>query len=174
MAQTVRMALNRTSTPPPADAGPSSQPQLELDTAAIDAGLGTTGTNDGGIYKFSFQRNEPITGAHGVLAPGMGITTAINFQPTGDGRAAINGDFAMLAEEVQPVTSARRADVVRADRGAQGLGEFHRVVVGPEVHVEQPRLVVEAVVVHLDDLNATRAQRLDHRHGRASSSSGAR
>jgi hypothetical protein len=109
MAQTVRMALNRTSTPPPADAGPSSQPQLELDTAALDAALGTTGTNDGGIYKFSFQRNEPITGAHGVLAPGMGITTAINFQPTGGGRAAINGDFAMLAEEVQPVIQALRA-----------------------------------------------------------------
>ena len=38
----------------------------------------------------------------------MGITTAINFQPTGGGKAAINGDFAMLAEEVQPVIQALR------------------------------------------------------------------
>lgn len=107
MAQTVRMALNRTGTPPPAQAG--AAPELELDTAAIDAVLGTTGTSDGGIYKFTFKRNEAITGEHGVLAPGMGITTAINFQPTGGGRAAINGDFAMLAEEVQPMIQALRA-----------------------------------------------------------------
>lgn len=106
MAQTVRMTLNRTSTPPPAEAGPTPEP--ELDTAAIDAALGTKGSNEGGIYKFSFKRNEAISGAHGVLAPGMGITTAINFQPTGGGRAAINGDFAMLAEEVQPVIQALR------------------------------------------------------------------
>lgn len=106
MAQTVRMALNRTSTPPPAETGPTPEP--ELDTAAIDAALGTKGSNEGGIYKFSFKRNEAISGAHGVLAPAMGITTAINFQPTGGGKAAINGDFAMLAEEVQPVIQALR------------------------------------------------------------------
>jgi len=44
-----------------------------------------------------------------VLEPTMGITTALNFQPTGGGRAAINGDFVMTADEVQDVIKALRA-----------------------------------------------------------------
>jgi hypothetical protein len=38
----------------------------------------------------------------------MGLSTAINFQPTGDGRAAISGDFVMTAREVNPVIRALR------------------------------------------------------------------
>jgi hypothetical protein len=37
------------------------------------------------------------------------MATAINFQPTGDGRAAITGDFAMLASEVNRVIRELRA-----------------------------------------------------------------
>jgi hypothetical protein len=44
-----------------------------------------------------------------VLPAAMGMTTAINFQPTGNGRAAINGDFVMTGDEVQGVTQALRA-----------------------------------------------------------------
>ncbi len=33
----------------------------------------------------------------------MGLATAINFQPTGNGRAAITGDFVMTAGEVNRV-----------------------------------------------------------------------
>jgi hypothetical protein len=39
----------------------------------------------------------------------MGINTALNFQPVGNGRAAINGDFVMIAAEVQNVIIALRA-----------------------------------------------------------------
>jgi len=39
----------------------------------------------------------------------MGVTTVIGFQPVGGGRAAINGDFAMTADEVQKVIVALRA-----------------------------------------------------------------
>ena len=38
----------------------------------------------------------------------MGVATAINFQPTEEGQAAINGDFVMTAEEVNPVIRALR------------------------------------------------------------------
>ena len=38
----------------------------------------------------------------------MGTATAINFQPTGGGRAAISGDFVMIAAEVNPVIRALR------------------------------------------------------------------
>ena len=40
------------------------------------------------------------------VPPSMGVATAINFQPTGAGKAAITGDFVMTAEEVNPVLKA--------------------------------------------------------------------
>lgn len=106
MATTVRKALDRTGTPPPALC--SSPGKLDLDTAAIDAALGASGISDCGIYRFTFQRNETVTSYDRVLAPDMGITTAISFQPIGGGRAAISGDFAMTADEVQDVIEALR------------------------------------------------------------------
>jgi len=36
----------------------------------------------------------------------MGGATAINFQPTGGGKAAITGDFVLTGDEVNPVISA--------------------------------------------------------------------
>jgi hypothetical protein len=39
----------------------------------------------------------------------MGLATSINFQPTGNGRAAITGDFVMVASEVNDVIRALRA-----------------------------------------------------------------
>jgi hypothetical protein len=38
----------------------------------------------------------------------MGTATALNFQPTGNGRAAITGDFVLLPNEVNPVLKALR------------------------------------------------------------------
>jgi hypothetical protein len=107
LAAGVRAALEQTATPPAQ--APAPEGELELDTAAIDSALGTQGSNDDGIYKFSFARAEEVTMDGRVLEPAMGVTTAINFQPTGDGKAAINGDFAMRQEEVQPVIQALRA-----------------------------------------------------------------
>ena len=111
--------------PPPA---PPSDEEPDLDTDALDEVMGTEGTNAGGIYKFSFARAETITDHHKVLPPAMGVTTAIGFQPTGDGDAAINGDFAMTADEVQPVIQALRRggiDVVALHN--HGLGERPRL-----------------------------------------------
>jgi hypothetical protein len=42
------------------------------------------------------------------IPPSMGVATAINFQPTGAGRAAITGDFVLIAIEVNPVIRALR------------------------------------------------------------------
>ena len=38
----------------------------------------------------------------------MGLATAINFQPTRAGKAAITGDFVLIASEVNPVIKALR------------------------------------------------------------------
>ncbi|HKS52855.1 MAG TPA: DUF1259 domain-containing protein [Pseudonocardiaceae bacterium] len=40
--------------------------------------------------------------------PGWGLTTSINFQPVGAGKAAINGDFALTGEEINNVIAALR------------------------------------------------------------------
>jgi hypothetical protein len=40
----------------------------------------------------------------------MGLTTTINFQPTGSGKAAITGDFVLIGSEVNPVIKTLRED----------------------------------------------------------------
>ena len=45
-----------------------------------------------------------------VGAPIMGGATAINFQPTGGGKAAITGDFALIGSEVNDVVRALRTN----------------------------------------------------------------
>ncbi|MEX2282052.1 MAG: DUF1259 domain-containing protein, partial [Gemmatimonadota bacterium] len=50
----------------------------------------------------------PVT-VHGTNVPmSMGLATVINFQPTGNGRAAITGDFVLTATQVNPVIRALR------------------------------------------------------------------
>jgi hypothetical protein len=44
------------------------------------------------------------------LVPSQGVTTAINFQPTGPSTAAITGDFVMVEGEVNAVANALRAN----------------------------------------------------------------
>jgi hypothetical protein len=43
-----------------------------------------------------------------TVPPSMGMMAAINFQPTGNGKAAITGDFVLLGGEVNPVIKALR------------------------------------------------------------------
>jgi hypothetical protein len=40
----------------------------------------------------------------------LGMATGIGFQPTGNGKAAITGDFVMTGDEVNPVIRALRAN----------------------------------------------------------------
>lgn len=124
IAQTVRAALGRTSTPPPAPgAAPSAGDQgdaagagrpgagagaLGIDTAAITRTLGHAGKVNGGVYQVSVPRAETIRDAGMEVPTSMGLATAINFQPTGGGKAAITGDFVMIASEVNPVIRALR------------------------------------------------------------------
>ncbi|MFE0509698.1 DUF1259 domain-containing protein [Streptomyces sp. NPDC058964] len=109
VARGLRAALDRTATPFPTTATTSSSTvPVDLDTAAIDATIGVKGGVDSGVYKSTFIRRETITDGHLVLPPGLGSTTSINYQPLGRGRAAINGDFVMIAGEVQDVLAGLR------------------------------------------------------------------
>lgn len=111
MATTIRKALDRTGTPP---LEPCKNPdKLNLDIPAIDAALGASGVSECGIYRFAFRRNETVTIHNRVLAPDMGVTSVIGFQPTGGGQAAISGDFAMTAGEAQDVIKELRAGEIQ-------------------------------------------------------------
>ncbi len=89
-------------------AAPASPPPIDLDTAALDQLLGAKGTNNGGVYQYGIPRAEPVKDGGMVVPPAMGSANAINFQPTGGGKAAITGDFVLIGKEVAPVMQALR------------------------------------------------------------------
>ena len=109
MAQTIRDALALTKTPGP-DAG-GAAPSTEargIDQKKIEDSLGHTGKVNGGILQVSVPRAETITENAMVVPPSMGVATALNFQPTGNAKAAITGDFVLTGKEVNPVMKALR------------------------------------------------------------------
>lgn len=106
IAETVHAALGATSTPP-ASARASEPPRpLGIDTAAVDRAFGRSGSASGGVYHIAVPRAETIHAAGIEVTPSMGTATSINFQPTANGRAAVNGDFVMTAGEVNNVIRA--------------------------------------------------------------------
>jgi hypothetical protein len=108
LAQTLHAALALSQTPFTAAAPATAPPTIDLDTSAIDAALGAKGTVNGGVYQFGIPRAESITEGGMAVPPSMGTSIAINFQPTGAGKAAITGDFVLLGKEVNPVLKAMR------------------------------------------------------------------
>jgi len=110
LAAALHTALGESKTPlaAAASAQAGAPPPIDLDTAAIDTALGAKGTNNGGVYQFGIPRAEPIKDAGMDVPAAMGSANAINFQPTGGGRAAITGDFVLIAKEVNPVMKALR------------------------------------------------------------------
>ena len=76
--------------------------------STLEKTLGAKGTANGGIYQFGIPRAEAIMEGGMPVPPAMGTGTAINLQPTGAGKAAITGDFVLIASEVNPVMKALR------------------------------------------------------------------
>ena len=108
LAAGVKAALDATAIAAAA-APPAQQPPVDLDTAGIDAALGRKGNPDGGLYKFNLARQDTIVDDGHLVPPTFGVTTTVNFQPLGAGKAAINGDIVMTGPEVQKVIQALRA-----------------------------------------------------------------
>jgi len=108
LAGVLRTALSESKTPLAAPAAAGSPPPLEIDTAAIEQTLGAKGTANGGVYQFNIGRAETITDGGMPIPIAMGTGIVINFQPTGGGKAAITGDFVLVAREVNPVLKTLR------------------------------------------------------------------
>ncbi len=106
LATALHDALALTKTPAPSQPAPPAK--LDIDQGQIESTLGRKGAINGGVLQFSVPRAETIN-EHGTdVPPAMGTATAINFQPTGNGHAAITGDFVLLGSEVNPVIKALR------------------------------------------------------------------
>jgi len=114
LAANLKDALSHSKTPiaaaapAPANAPPAASDDLPAD--AIQAAIGIKGTVSGGVLSLSQPRPETIQMMGVTLPPSMGMATAINFQSAGPGKVAATGDFVMLADEVNPVAKALRAN----------------------------------------------------------------
>lgn len=108
MATAIHAALALSKTPGPDTAAASASELSGLDQKMIEGILGRSGKVNGGILAFGVPRAETITDSAMVVPPSMGVATVINFQPTGEAKAAITGDFVLLGKEVNPVMKALR------------------------------------------------------------------
>ncbi len=108
LAKGIHDALALTKTPTASASGQNKPTDFGFDTSRLDTTIGHKGKDNGGIYQFSVPRAEKIMDGGMEVPPAMGTATAINFQPTGDGKAAITGDFVLLGKEVNPVIRALR------------------------------------------------------------------
>jgi len=112
MAAVIRDALSVSKTPMTAPAAPATPPAVDLDIAQIEQIIGAKGQANGGVLQFNVPRRDAVTMEGMQMAPvgPMGVAEAINFQPTGHGKAAITGDFVLTDTEVNPVLKTLRAN----------------------------------------------------------------
>lgn len=111
LATVVRDALAQTKTPFESAATPTAEPpKLDFDTSQVEEILGHQGKNNGGVYQFSIPKAERIQAGGMAVSPAMGTAIAINFEPTGEGKAAISGDFVATSKEVEPLLKALRTN----------------------------------------------------------------
>ena len=112
IASVLRDALSVSKTPLSVAAAASPPPAVDLNTAQLDQTIGAKGQSNGGVYQFGVPRRDQVIENEMPIAPAgpMGLATAINFQATGDGKAAITGDFVLAGKEVNPVIRALRSN----------------------------------------------------------------
>jgi hypothetical protein len=109
IAELIKTALAQSKTPP-ASPPPATPPAVDLDTAQLDQIMGVKGQANGGVYQFNLPRRDPVTEGGMTIPTPMGSAHAINFQPTGGGKAAITGDFVLTANEVMPMVRTLRSN----------------------------------------------------------------
>jgi hypothetical protein len=100
LAEAIKSVLAITSIPL---APPQSNTQTtNVDWSKVEAILGTTGKHNGILLQYAFPRKEKLKESGMTMPPYIGMATAVNFQKDGD-KAAITGDFVLLADEINPV-----------------------------------------------------------------------
>jgi hypothetical protein len=149
LATAIRTALAESKTPLTPPSAPATQPAIDLDTAQLDQIMGVKGQANGGVYQFAVPRRDAVTESGTQLSPvgPLGVATAMGFQPTGGGKAAITGDFVLAGDEVNPVIQALRANGIE-------VTALHSHMLN-----EQPRLFFMHFWAHDDALKLARGLR---------------
>jgi Domain of Unknown Function (DUF1259) len=131
MATAIHAALAESKTPLTPPAAPATPPAIDLDTAQLDQIIGVKGQANGGVYQFGVPRRDPITMDGMQITPvgPMGAANAINFQPTGGGKAAITGDFLVTGDEVNPLIRTLRQNGIEV------------TAIHSHMLTEQPRMI---------------------------------
>ena len=94
--------------PAAAPAAAAAAPGTTIDTAKLAQIVGTQGEQTGAVYKITIGRDDlKLTEMGAPINARMGLNTWAAFVGTND-NAAVAGDVAMLASEVQPVLKALR------------------------------------------------------------------
>lgn len=156
LARTLHDALALTKTPMAPPASATNAPPLDLPVADLDRILGQAGKANGGVYQFSIARPETIREKGMEIPPAMGTATAINFQPVGGGRAAISGDFVMIAAEVNPVIRALRGGgILVTALHSHMLGESPRLFFMHFWAVDDARKLAATLRTALDRMHVT-------------------
>lgn len=102
LAQAVRAASrSQPVSPTPASAPP--------ELAQIELALGAKGRMSEGAVQFMIPRAEEVRASGAPTPAAMGAATVLNFQPLENGRAAVAGEFAALAEELVPLIETLQA-----------------------------------------------------------------
>ena len=114
MARTIKQAVSLTKSPFPQGGGGKESDDIGFDVAAVRKILDHPGNVSGGVLHFNVARPEKLTEEGMDTPPSMGMGVSINFQPTGNGKAAIAGDFALLGREVGPVLKVLQNNGVQA------------------------------------------------------------
>src|SRR5437762_10412197 len=91
------------SRPAAAPGAPAAAPTPTIDTAKLAQIVGTQGEQTGAVYKITIGRDDvKLTEMGAPINARMGLNTWAAFVGTND-KAAVAGDVAMLANDVQPV-----------------------------------------------------------------------
>jgi Domain of Unknown Function (DUF1259) len=131
LATAIHTALTESKTPLAPPAAAATPPAIDLDTAQLDQIIGVKGQANGGVYQFGVPRRDPITEGGMQITPVgiMGAANALNFQPTGGGKAAITGDFLVTGEEVNPLIRTLRQNGIEV------------TAIHSHMLTEQPRMI---------------------------------
>ncbi len=81
----------------------------ELNTAAIDQGLGLTGQMQGDVYRIGMPRTDLAVTVHGIaIKPGLALGSWAAFRKAGD-QAVVHGDLVLTEAEINPLISKLQA-----------------------------------------------------------------
>lgn len=148
MAAVIRSALASGKTPfEPPTTGAAPAPAIDLDTPKLDEIMGVKGTANGGVYQFGVPRRDPAVEMGMKVNGPLGGANAINFQPTGNGKAAITGDFLVTGDEVNPMIRVLRANDIEV------------TAIHSHMLDEQPRMFFIHFWAHDDALKLARGVR---------------